>query len=141
MGVDMEFYVQRRKVNGITYETLPIHKKDGTPVCIWRRGREKWDWVRDQAAGTITWLERRMLAIDTKWYVPSEDEEPEIPTYDFSLSHLKNLAAADYEDDEGGEDKKRFWTDLLNEVEVMLNLADEFWYHPDNVRIVCFVSY
>lgn len=137
MGVDMEFYVQRRRINSVTYETLPIYKKDGAPVCIWYRGREKWDWIRDQAAGAINGFERRMLAIDTRWYVPSEKEEPEIPTYDFSLSHLKNLAAADYED----EKEKEFWTDLLKKVEVMLNLADELWYHPDNIRIVCFVSY
>lgn len=138
MSVDMEFYVQRRRTSGVMYETLPIYNKDGTPVNIWYAGREKWDWIRDQAAGAITGFERRMLAIDTKWYVPSEEEdEPEIPTYDFSLSHLKNLAAADYED----KKEKEFWTELLKEVEVMLVLADEFWYHPDNIRIVCFVSY
>lgn len=137
MGVDMEFYVQRRRTTGVMYETLPIYNKDGTPVNIWRKGREKWDWVRDQAAGAITGFERRMLAIDTRWYVPSEEEEPEIPTYDFSLSHLKNLAAADYED----EKEKEFWADLLKNVEAMLRLADELWYHPDNIRIVCFVSY
>lgn len=119
MGVDMEFYVQRRRISSVTYETLPIYKKDGTPANIWYKGREKWDWVRDQAAGAITGFERRMLAIDTRWYVPSEEEEPEIPTYDFSLSHLKNLAAADYED----EKEKEFWTDLLKKVEVMLNLS------------------
>lgn len=137
MGVDMEFYVQQRRINSVTYETLPIYKKDGTPVCIWYKGREKWDWIRDQAAGTITEFEQRMLAIDTKWYVPSEEEESIIPTYDFSLSHLKNLAAADYQD----EDEKEFWADLLKNVEAMLRLADELWYHPDNIRIVCFVSY
>lgn len=138
MGVDIEFYVQKRRISSITYETLPIYKKDGTPANIWYRGREKWDWIRDQSANAITEFERRMLAIDTKWYVPSEDDdEPEIPTYDFSLSHLKNLAAADYED----EKEKEFWAELLKEVEVMLRLADELWYHPDNIRIVCFVSY
>ena len=140
MGVDMEFYVQQRRINSAIYETLPIYKKDGTPVCIWHKGREKWDWVRYQTANTITEFERRMLAIDTKWYVPSEEEESIIPTYDFSLSHLKNLAAADYEDEEG-ENEKKFWAELLKEVEVMLYLADELWYHPDNIRIVCFVSY
>ena len=137
MGVDMEFYVQRRRTTGVMYETLPIYNKDGTPVNIWYTGREKWNWVRDQAAGAINGFERRMLAIDTRWYVPSEEEEPEIPTYDFSLSHLKNLAAADYEN----EKEKEFWADLLKNVEAMLRLADELWYHPDNIRIVCFVSY
>ena len=45
------------------------------------------------------------------------------------------------EENEDKIDMKRFYAEIINSINVMLNLADEDYIHPDNVKIVMLASY
>ena len=92
-------------------------------------------------------------------YYGDENEEDEddnyigIEAYEMSLTYFMYLVekaknkpdkiCSNKEDDDNEDeiDMNRFYTEIVNSVNVMLNLADEDYIHPDNVKIVMLANY
>jgi hypothetical protein len=82
-----------------------------------------------------------------------DDNYAGIAAYEMSLTYLmylvekgknepvKTNSNEEEDDDEGGIDMNRFYTEIVNRVNVMLTLADEDYIHPDNVKIIMLASY
>ena len=153
MGVDMNFFVKIKKDN--KYIDLPLYDREGEPVSITYCGWALFDEFR--MVFRTTSFEEMKEYVDH--YYRDENKECEddnyagITAYEMSLTYLmylvekaKNEPAKtsfppDEEDDEDRIDMNRFYTEIVNSVNVMLNLANEDYIHPDNVKIVMLASY
>lgn len=143
MGVDYSFYIQYREKD--EWKNLPIYDVNHNLVSINDCGREKWEWIREEANRNVDENEIYQLGIEAGWVDPTEKEnEFELAYYNFSFAHLKYLALKDYPDEneyEEGWGPKDFWQTLKDKVYLLLNIANIEWMHPDNIRIIVFVGY
>lgn len=154
MGVDMNFFVKIKKDD--KYIDLPLYNREGEPVSITYCGWALFDEFRMVFRKTS--FEKMKEYVDH--YYRDEDKECEdddytgIEAYETSLTYLMYLvekAKVDKrnepvsipsdDDDEDRIDMNRFYTEIVNSVNVMLALADENYIHPDNVKIVMLASY
>ena len=153
MGVDMNFFVKIKKDD--KYIDLPLYDKEGKPVSITYCGWALYDEFR--------MVFRKTSFEEMKEYVNhyygDENEEDEddnyigIEAYEMSLTYFMYLVekaknkpdkiCSNKEDDDNEDeiDMNRFYTEIVNSVNVMLNLADEDYIHPDNVKIVMLANY
>ena len=155
MGVDMNFFVKIKKDN--KYIDLPLYNREGEPVSITYCGWALFDEFRMVFRATS--FEEMKEYVNH--YYRDENKECEddnyagITAYEMSLTYLMYLIEKaknkpdkicsnkkeDDEDDEEDIDMNRFYTEIVNSVNVMLTLADENYIHPDNVKIVMLASY
>ena len=153
MGVDMNFFVKIKKDN--KYIDLPLYNREGEPVSITYCGWALFDEFKMVFRKTS--FEEMKEYVDH--YYRDENEECEdndyigIEAYEMSFTYFmylvekaknkpaKTPSPSDEEDDEDEIDMNRFYTEIVNSVNVMLNLADEDYIHPDNVKIVMLANY
>ena len=153
MGVDMNFFVKIKKDN--KYIDLPLYNREGKPVSITYCGWALFDEFKMVFRKTS--FEEMKEYVDH--YYRDENEECEdndyigIEAYEMSFTYFmylvekaknkpaKTPSPSDEEDDEDEIDMNRFYTEIVNSVNVMLNLADEDYIHPDNVKIVMLANY
>lgn len=149
MGVDMNFFVKIKKDN--KYIDLPLYNKEGEPVSITYCGWALFNRVKE-VFRTLSFEEMKEHA-DHYYKGWEDDDYAGITTYETSLTYLMYLVektdpiklvfSSDKKDDDD-EDKinmNKFYTEIVNSVNVMLDLADEDYIHPDNVKIVMLASY
>ena len=153
MGVDMNFFVKIKKDN--KYIDLPLYNREGKPVSITYCGWALFDEFKMVFRKTS--FEEMKEYVDH--YYRDENEECEdndyigIEAYEMSFTYFmylvekaknkpaKTPSPSDEEDDEDEIDMNRFYTEIVNSVNVMLNLTDEDYIHPDNVKIVMLANY
>lgn len=152
MGVDMNFFVKIKKDD--KYIDLPLYNREGEPVSITYCGWALFDEFRMVFRKTS--FEEMKEHVDH--YYRDEDKECEdddytgVEAYEMSLTYLmyliekaKNepdkICSNNDDDDEDRIDMNRFYTEIVNSVNVMLTLADEDYIHPDNVKIVMLANY
>lgn len=155
MGVDMNFFVKIKKDN--KYIDLPLYNREGEPVSITYCGWALFDEFRMVFRATS--FEEMKEYVNH--YYRDENKECEddnyagIAAYEMSLTYLMYLVEkakvdrgnepvsfpSDEEDEEDRIDMNRFYTEIVNSVNVMLTLADENYIHPDNVKIIMLASY
>lgn len=155
MGVDMNFFVKIKKDN--KYIDLPLYNREGEPVSITYCGWALFDEFKMVFRKTSF----EEMKEHVNHYYRDESKECEddnyagIAAYEISLTYLMYLVEKakvdrrnepvslplDEEDDEDRIDMNRFYNEIVNSVNVMLNLADEDYIHPDNVKIVMLASY
>ena len=112
MGVDIFFYVQKKKVGADKWENVTMFKGNGEEVALYRRGYDAWDYIKTEFARDMTEDE---IKEDKAMY---KDEDPE--------EHFE---------------KNRFWTELRDELDNFLTFTDEEFNHPDRIRLVALCSY
>lgn len=156
MGVDMNFFVKIKKDD--KYIDLPLYNREGEPVSITYCGWALFDEFR-MVFHTTSFEEMKEYV---NHYFKDENKECEdddyagIAAYEMSLTYLMYLVekakvdkrnepisfpSEEEEDDEDRIDMNRFYTEIINNVNVMLNLAGEDYIHPDNVKIIMLATY
>lgn len=150
MGVDMNFFVKIKKDN--KYIDLPLYNREGEPVSITYCGWALFDEFKMVFRKTSF----EEMKEHVNHYYRDESKECEddnyagIAAYEISLTYLMYLVEkaknepdkiCSNEENEDRIDMNRFYTEIINSVNVMLNLADEDYIHPDNVKIVMLASY
>lgn len=153
MGVDMNFFVKIKKDN--KYIDLPLYNREGEPVSITYCGWAFFDKIKEVLCKTP--FEEMREYVD-HYYRENEDEDNDytgVEAYEISLTYLMYLVEkakvdrgnepvsipSDEEDDEDRIDMNRFYTEIVNSVNVMLTLADEIFIHPDDVKIIMLACY
>ena len=150
MGVDMNFFVKIKKDN--KYIDLPLYNREGEPVSITYCGWALFDEFK-MVFHTTSFEEMKEYV---NHYYRDENKECEdddyagIAAYEMSLTYLMYLVEkaknepdkiCSNEENEDRIDMKRFYAEIINNVNVMLSLADEDYIHPDNVKIIMLASY
>ena len=150
MGVDMNFFVKIKKDN--KYIDLPLYNREGEPVSITYCGWALFDEFK-MVFHTTSFEEMKEYV---NHYYRDENKECEdddytgIAAYEMSLTYLMYLIEkaknepdkiCSNEENEDKIDMKRFYAEIINSVNVMLNLAGEDYIHPDNVKIIMLASY
>ena len=145
MGVDIGFYIQKNVDN--KWKDVSLYKDNSNKVEIWRRGSCVTDEVIDcyTFGLNVNHDEIVDLAISTGWLNNDGNDDEMPPYYAISLSKLKYLAnkpGIDIHDtEEEYIDKKKFFKELVNEIEVYLSFTDDDYIDEDNIRIIAFISY
>ena len=154
MGVDMNFFVKIKKDN--KYIDLPLYNREGEPISITYCGWALFDEFKMIFRATS--FEEMKEYVDHYYRSDEEREDDDyvgIAAYEMSLTYLMYLVEkakvdrgnepvsfpSDEDDDEDRIDMNRFYTEIVNGVNVMLALADEDYIHPDNVKIVMLATY
>lgn len=155
MGVDMNFFIKIKKDD--KYIDLPLYNREGDPVSITYCGWELYDEFKRIFRATS--FEKTKKYVD-HYYYRDENKEREdedyigITAYEISLTYLmyfiekakidRGYKPVSYTPDEDNEDRidiSKIYTELVNSVNVMLNLADEDYIHPDDIKIVMLADY
>ena len=160
MGVDMNFFVKIKKDD--KYIDLPLYNREGEPVSITYCGWALFDEFRMVFRKTS--FEKMKEYVDHYYRDENEEYKDEeykdddyigIEAYETSFIYLMYLVEkakvnrgnepvsfpSDEDDDEDRIDMNRFYSEIVNSVNVMLNLADEDYIFPDDVKIVMLASY
>lgn len=151
MGVDMNFFVKIKKDD--KYIDLPLYNREGEPVSITYCGWALFDEFKMVFLPTSF---EKMKEYINHYYYKDENKELEeddyvgIVTYETSLTYLMYLVEkaknepdkiCSNKENEDRIDMNRFYTEIVNNIIVMLSLADEDYIHPDNVKIVMLATY
>lgn len=141
MGADIYFYIQKKNVEAGKWENVTMYKGSGEEVALYRRGYEAWDYIRDEFALDMTKDEiKEFVAGKQHW-----EYDDSLPWYTATYSYIKFLPSKEIYQIEDAPDEyfeeSKFWTNLRDEVENFLTLADEEFTHPDRIRVVALVSY
>ena len=141
MGADIYFYIQKKNVETGTWENVTMYKGDGKEVALYRRGYDTWDYIKHEFAHDMTEDEiRDFVAGKQDW-----EYDNSLPWYTATYSYIKFLPyKATYETEDTPEEyfeESKFWSNLRDEVDNFLTLADEEFTHPDRIRVVALVSY
>lgn len=149
MGVDMNFFIKIKKDD--KYIDLPLYNREGEPISITYCGWALFDRIKEVLC--VTPFEKMKEYVD-HYYCKDENKEPEendyigIEAYEISLTYLmylvekaKNEPAKTLFDEEDEINISRFYTGIVNSINVMLSLADEDYLHSDDVKIVMLASY
>ena len=150
MGVDMNFFVKIKKDN--KYIDLPLYNREGEPVSITYCGWELFDEFKKTFRTTS--FEEMKEYVDHYYRNESkaceDDDYVGIVAYEMSLTYLMYLIlkvdtrkgpVSFHSDEEDRIDINRFYTEIVNSVNAMLNLADEDDIHPDDIKIVMLADY
>lgn len=141
MGADILFYIQKKNVETSKWENVTMYKGDGEEVTLYRRGYEAWDYIKNEFTHDMTENEiRGFVGEKQDW-----EYDDSLPWYTATYSYIKFLPnKASYERGETPEEyfeQSEFWTNLRDEVNNFLTLANEEYIHPDRIRVVALVSY
>ena len=141
MGADIYFYIQKKNVETGAWENVTMYKGDGKEVALYRRGYDTWDYIKGEFTCDMTEDEIRDFVNGKQDWEYDET----LPWYTATYSYIKFLPdKARYEMVETPEEyfeESKFWTNLRDEVDNFLTLADEEFTHPDRIRVVALVSY
>lgn len=141
MGADIFFYIQKRNVEIGKWENITMYKGDGKEVALYRRGYEVWDYIKSEFTYDMTENEIRAFVKEKQDW----EYDDSLPWYTATYSYIKFLSnKARYEIGETPEEyfeENEFWTNLRDEINNFLTLADEEFTHPDKIRIITLVSY
>ena len=148
MGVDMNFFIKIKIVDA--YIDLPLYNREGEPISITYCGWALFDKIKEVFCKTP--FEEKKEYVNH--YYRDENEEAEdndyigIEAYEISLTYLmylvekaKNKPARTLFDEEDEINISKFYTEIVNSINVMLNLAGGDYIHPDNVKIVMLATY
>ena len=148
MGVDMNFFIKIKIVDA--YIDLPLYNREGEPISITYCGWALFDKIKEVFCKTP--FEEKKEYVNH--YYRDENEEAEdndyigIEAYEISLTYLmylvekaKNEPARTLFDEEDEINISKFYTEIVNSINVMLNLAGGDYTHPDNVKIVMLATY
>lgn len=149
MGVDMNFFIKIKKDD--KYIDLPLYNRKGDPVSIPYCGWALFDKIKEVLCTTSF---EKMKEYVNHYYYKDENKECEdndyigIEAYETSLTYLmylvekaKNNPAKTLFDEEDEINISRFYTELVNSINVMLNLVGEDYIQPDNIKIVMLATY
>lgn len=141
MGADIFFYIQKKDVETGKWENVTMYKGDGKEVALYRRGYDTWDYIKGEFTCDMTEDEIRDFVNGKQDW----EYDNSLPWYTATYSYIKFLPnKAIYETEETPEEgfeESKFWTNLRDEVDNFLTLADEEFTHPDRIRVVALVSY
>lgn len=152
MGVDMNFFI-KIKIDD-KYIDLPLYNREGDPVSIAYCGWALFDKIKEVFC-TTSFEEKKEYV---NHYYRDENEEAEdndyigIEAYEISLTYLmylvekaKNepdkICSNKKENDEEDIDMNKFYTEIVNSINVMLNLVGGDYTHPDNIKIIMLATY
>ena len=142
MGAEFYFYIQKKDV-GRKWESIFLFNKEGEIADIYRCGRDLLDTFSDWGLN-VSDEDIKELAVETGWYI-DDDEDIRPTNYCISLAKLKYLTTKNYfspyDTEEEGLDTKKFYENLVYDIDTYLHLTDEDYVDIDNIRIICFVSY
>ena len=144
MGVDMNFFIKIKKDD--KYIDLPLYDREGDPVSIAYCGWALFDKIKEILCATS--FEEMKEYVNHYYRDLEEDDYTGITAYETSLTYLmylaekrKNEPAKTLFDEEDEINISRFYTEIINSINVMLNLAGGDYTHPDNVKIVMLATY
>ena len=141
MGADIYFYIQKKDVETGKWENVTMYKGDGKEVALYRRGYDTWDYIKGEFTCDMTEDEIRDFVNGKQDW----EYDNSLPWYTATYSYIKFLPVkTGYETNETPEEyfeESEFWTNLRDEVNNFLTLADEEFTHPDRIRVVALVSY
>ena len=141
MGADIYFYIQKKNVETSKWENVTMYKGDGEEVALYRRGYDTWDYIKNEFTHDMTENEiKDFVGGKQDW-----EYDNSLPWYTATYSYIKFLPGkAIYETEETPDEyfeESKFWTNLRDEVDNFLTLADEEFTHPDRIRVVALISY
>ena len=152
MGCECYFYVRYKQKN--EWKPLPLFKeadndKGYENLYFWLCGYDVYEIVKKYFKVMTDEKERLDFAyneLHDDEYNEGHAEEilnnNEFPMYEVTLSYLKWRTFDPIEDD---DDMGQYEVDTLkrivSRVDAMVELADMEYFHPDNIKIMCYASY